>query len=63
MLETLDKLQQDALGEIDSIETVEQLESWRIAYLGSKGRLKEVLPLMRDVSREENPKLGSVSMK
>ncbi len=58
MLETLDKLQQDALGEIDSIETVEQLESWRIAYLGSKGRLKEVLPLMRDVSREEKPEAG-----
>jgi phenylalanyl-tRNA synthetase alpha chain len=58
MLATLDKLQEDAIGEIDSIQTVDELESWRISYLGSKGRLKGVMPLLKDVSKEEKPAVG-----
>jgi phenylalanyl-tRNA synthetase alpha chain len=58
MLETLEKLQEDAIGEIDALKSIADLESWRIAYLGSKGRLKGVMPLMKDVSREEKPAVG-----
>jgi len=58
MLATLDKLQDDAIGEIDALRSIADLESWRIAYLGSKGRLKGVMPLMKDVSREEKPAVG-----
>ena len=58
MLETLDKLQADAIGEIEALDTIDALESWRIAYLGSKGRLKGVMPLMKDVTKEDKPAVG-----
>ena len=58
MLATLEKLQEDAIGEISSVDSVDGLESWRVAYLGSKGRLKGVMPLMKDVSKEEKPAVG-----
>jgi phenylalanyl-tRNA synthetase alpha chain len=58
MLATLDKLQEDAIGEIGAVTSVDDLETWRIAYLGSKGRLKGVMPLLKDVSKEEKPAVG-----
>jgi phenylalanyl-tRNA synthetase alpha chain len=58
MLETLDKLQKDAISEIEIVETADGLESWRISYLGNKGRLKGVLPLLKDVSKEDKPAVG-----
>ncbi|MDP7006409.1 MAG: phenylalanine--tRNA ligase subunit alpha [Phycisphaerales bacterium] len=58
MLETLDKLQDDAIGEIASVDSIDALESWRVSYLGSKGRLKRVMPLLKDVSKEDKPAVG-----
>ena len=58
MLQTLEQLQTDALGEIEAIDSIDALESWRIAYLGSKGRLKGVMPLLKDVSKEDKPEVG-----
>ena len=58
MLEILDKLQQDALSELDSLNSLDSLEGWRIAYLGSKGRLKGIMPLMQGVSKEDKPVVG-----
>ena len=58
MLRTLDQLETDALNEIASIQSNEALETWRIAYLGSKGRLKGVMPMLKDVSKEEKPAVG-----
>lgn len=58
MLATLDKLQEDAIGEISSVDSIDGLESWRVSYLGSKGRLKGVMPLMKDVSKDEKPAVG-----
>ncbi len=58
MLEILDKLQQDALSELNSLSSLDGLESWRIAYLGSKGRLKGIMPLMQGVSKGDKPAVG-----
>lgn len=58
MLATLDKLQSDAIGEISTVDSIDGLESWRVSYLGSKGRLKGVMPLMKDVSKENKPAIG-----
>ena len=58
MLATLNTLQEDALQEITALDSLESLESWRISYLGSKGRLKGVMPLMKDVSKEDKPAVG-----
>ena len=58
MLATLTTLQEDALQEITALDSLESLESWRISYLGSKGRLKGIMPLMKDVSKEDKPAVG-----
>ena len=58
MLATLDKLQADAIGDIEAVDSIDALESWRITYLGSKGRLKGVMPMMKDVSKGDKPAIG-----
>jgi phenylalanyl-tRNA synthetase alpha chain len=58
MIDTLEKLQAEAISEIEAVETIDALESWRIMYLGSKGRLKGVMPLMSKVSKEDKPAVG-----
>ena len=51
---------QKLLDEIKSsaINNAQELEQFRIAYLGSKGKLKEVFALMRDVPAEEKKNFG-----
>ena len=58
MLDTLNKLESEALLEIQSVQNNDSLESWRIAFLGSKGKLKGVMPLLKDVPKEEKPAVG-----
>ena len=58
MLEQLDELQTAALSEVESADGAEALERWRITYLGSKGRLKAVMPLLRDVPKDQKPLVG-----
>lgn len=58
MLATLDKLKSEAMGDIQRVESIDALESWRISYLGSKGRLKQVMPLLKKVSAKDKPEVG-----
>jgi len=58
MLSKLDKLQDDAIVEIGTVDSINGLETWRVTYLGSKGRLKGVMPFMKDVPKEEKPEVG-----
>ena len=45
MLAELEQLESDALAALTSATDTAALETWRIAYLGSKGRLKGMMPL------------------
>lgn len=58
MLETLEQLQRDALGELDASPDADALEAWRIAYLGAKGKLKAAMGGLKDVPKEDKPKVG-----
>ena len=58
MLAELEQLEHEALGQLDAVGDAEALEAWRIAYLGSKGRLKSMMPRLKDVPREEKPQVG-----
>ena len=58
MLSDLEDLQSTALAELADASDATALESWRIAYLGSKGRLKAMMPRLKDVSKEEKPAVG-----
>ena len=40
------------------ISSMVRLEKWRISYLGAHGRLKAVMPMMKDVPKTEKPEVG-----
>ncbi|MDP6601668.1 MAG: phenylalanine--tRNA ligase subunit alpha [Phycisphaerales bacterium] len=58
MRDVLDQLQTEAIGDLAEVRTGDDLESWRLAYLGTKGRLKQVMPMLRDVPADDKPEIG-----
>lgn len=55
---TLDALQADGLADLGGVGDTAALEAWRVAYLGSKGRLKAAMGGMKDVPKEAKPAAG-----
>ena len=60
MIETLEKLESEGLDAIGAVADAAALEEWRIAYLGSKGRLKAAMAGMKDVPKDQKPAFGSL---
>ena len=58
MLKELDQLEKGALDELGSVGDAEALEQWRVRYLGTKGRLKALMPKMKAVSKADKPAVG-----
>lgn len=58
MLEDLNALQPLALAELESAPDADALEAWRIAYLGAKGRLRGMMPRMKEVPPEQKAAVG-----
>jgi len=58
MLSKLEELKSQALTELDAATDAASLEGFRIAWLGSKGQLKEAMSWLKDASKEERPLLG-----
>ncbi len=54
----LDAYQGEAISELSQCGDPAALEAWRIAHLGTKGRLKGLMSLMKDASPTERPVLG-----
>jgi phenylalanyl-tRNA synthetase alpha chain len=59
VLEQLQKLEAKALDALKSVTTMEALEAWRVAYVGRKGQLTEVLRGVGSLPAEERPAVGS----
>jgi len=59
MLDKLKEMEQSGLAELAKASSAEALESWRIKYLGAKGALKAVMPLLKDVVKELKPAVGA----
>ncbi|MEQ9097007.1 MAG: phenylalanine--tRNA ligase subunit alpha [Phycisphaerales bacterium] len=57
-LASMDALQADGLAELDAVGDAAALEAWRVAFLGSKGRLKAAMAGMKDVPKEDKPAAG-----
>ncbi len=57
-LADIDTLEQSALSELSAASDAAALEAWRIAYLGSKGRLKAAMASMKDVPKADKPAFG-----
>ena len=60
MNERLEQIRQEALERIAQSGGLDKLEEVRVAYLGKKGELTEVLKGMRDVAPEDRPKVGQL---
>ena len=58
MLDRLEQLKREALDALAGVDDPEQLERFRIDYLGSKGKLKGAMAWLKDAGREDRPKLG-----
>ncbi|MEZ6244143.1 MAG: phenylalanine--tRNA ligase subunit alpha [Phycisphaerales bacterium] len=58
MLEQLDAIESEGLAGLDAAGDADALEAWRVAYLGSKGRLKGLMPSMKDVPKEQKAEVG-----
>lgn len=58
MLEQLDQLESTALTQLGTATGPEALEAWRIAYLGSNGKIKAAMAGLKDVPKEQKPAVG-----
>ena len=58
MLDQLAQLESAAARELAASDTPEALEQWRIAYLGTHGRLKALMGGLKDVPKDQKPLVG-----
>jgi len=58
MLDTLHEIESTGLAELQAASDAAAVEAWRVAYLGSKGRLKSAMGGMKDVPPAEKPAVG-----
>jgi phenylalanyl-tRNA synthetase alpha chain len=61
MKERLEALKQEALQELNQVQSQQELADLRIKYLGKKGPLTEILRGMGALSAEERPLIGQVA--
>jgi phenylalanyl-tRNA synthetase alpha chain len=58
MLAQLEQLESQGLSQLADAADRDALEAWRIAYLGTKGKLKAAAAGLKDVSKTEKPAVG-----
>lgn len=60
MKDKLEAIKAEALAKIESAEVVSTLNDVKVAILGKKGELTQVLKSMKDVAPEDRPKVGQM---
>lgn len=58
MLDALQDIESTGLAALDAAGDPDALEAWRIEYLGTKGRLRAVMPRMKDVPKDQKGAVG-----
>ncbi|MCW2276763.1 phenylalanine--tRNA ligase subunit alpha [Heliophilum fasciatum] len=61
MREQLEAIRQQAAGELQGLDNLEQVQEWRVRYLGKKGELTAVLRGMGGLSAAERPIIGAIA--
>lgn len=61
MKERLQELQQEAIAKVEAASALKELNDVRVAYLGKKGPITEVLRSMGKLSAEERPVMGALA--
>lgn len=59
MLDQLNQLEATGLAEIAHADDARKVEQWRVAYLGTRGKLKAALAELKNVPSESKPALGA----
>ncbi|OLP18900.1 phenylalanine--tRNA ligase subunit alpha [Leptolyngbya sp. 'hensonii'] len=57
----LEALRRDAEGEVAAAQTLDELEQFRIKFLGKKGQLSQLLGAMGKLPPEERPLIGALT--
>ena len=60
MKEKLQLIREEAIAKIQDTDSLDKLNELRVAYLGKKGQLTEVLKSMKNVAPEDRPKVGQI---
>ena len=60
MREKLQALKEQALQDLQTVDSLEALKTLKVQYLGKKGSLTEILRGMGGLSAEERPKIGQI---
>ena len=60
MKEKLRQIKEDAIRNIDSVKSLEDLNDLRVRFLGKKGEITSLLKSMKDLSPEERPAFGQM---
>jgi len=58
MLDVIEQLEREGTASLAGAASAAALEAWRVAYLGSNGRLKAALAGLKDVPKEQKPAVG-----
>ncbi|MGQ9683908.1 MAG: phenylalanine--tRNA ligase subunit alpha [Anaerolineae bacterium] len=61
MQDQLRDMEQRALAALEQIQDLQGLEAWRVAYLGKKGELSQVLRGLGNLPPEERPRAGQAA--
>jgi phenylalanyl-tRNA synthetase alpha chain len=61
MLDKIEEIKTEALKQIDGIDNVKDLESWRVHYLGKKSPLTQILRGLATLSMEERKAVGAAA--
>jgi len=61
MQEELNRLEKEALAELNAVENLDQLEALRVKYFGRRGELTKVMKGMSALSKEERPIVGKLA--
>jgi phenylalanyl-tRNA synthetase alpha chain len=56
--EQIDQVQQEAASELAAVQTADQLEQFRIRFLGSNGRIKGLMKLLGSLPKDQKPLVG-----
>lgn len=60
-LSELDQLESTALAELTNAKDAAALEAWRLAWLGSSGKVKAMMEALKSVPKEQKPAFGKRS--
>lgn len=58
--EDLERIRQEAKAKLEEVKTPEEINDLRIALLGKKGQITAILKGMKDVAKEDRPKVGQL---